>query len=105
MIVHTVLFRFRPGFDWSRSEAHAAEKLTGEHPHHIDVIRTWLCGRNVTARDNACDFAVVATFRDREALDRYMTHEHHRLGIEAWRAISTWTVVDLEVADQSWALG
>jgi hypothetical protein len=97
MIMHLVAFKFLAGISWGDPRAQAAERLSRGHPEHIPEIRRWTAARNISQRSVAYDFAVVGHFTDREALDRYMVHPDHRRGVEAWRAISTWIVVDLEV--------
>lgn len=97
MIRHIVLFRFNSGVDWSHEEALRAERLTHAHPLAIPEIVGWTAGRNMTPRAGAYDFALVGLFRDRQGLDRYMDHADHQRGVSAWREISTWVVVDLEV--------
>jgi hypothetical protein len=99
MIQHIVLFRLHEGVAWGDPRVLRAEATTQAHPDHIEEIRTWLAGRNVTTRDMAYDFALVGSFEDRSALDRYMVHPHHLLGKRYWREIATWVVADLELAE------
>ncbi|WDO05343.1 Dabb family protein [Streptomyces murinus] len=98
MIRHTVLFRFRPEVDWSDARARAAEAATAGHPDHIEEILGWEFGRNMTERPVAYDFALIGTFADRGAVDRYLTHPDHVRGVELWREIATWVVADFAVA-------
>lgn len=99
MIQHLVLFRLRDGVARDDPRVRRAEATTQAHPAHIQEIRSWLAGRNVTTRDAAYDFALVGTFADRAGLDRYMVHPHHLLGVKHWREVATWVVADLECAD------
>lgn len=98
MIRHVVLFRFRPGVDWSDARARAAEAATASHPDHIEEILDWEFGRNMTERAVAYDFALIGTFADREAIDRYLNHPDHVRGVELWKEIATWVVADFTVA-------
>ncbi|MEV6731335.1 MULTISPECIES: Dabb family protein [unclassified Streptomyces] len=98
MIRHTVLFRFRPGVDWSDTRAQAAEAAAAGHPEQIEEILGWEFGRNMTERAVAYDFALIGTFADREAIDRYLNHPDHVRGVELWREIATWVVADFAVA-------
>ncbi|KAB8171003.1 Dabb family protein [Streptomyces sp. 3MP-14] len=98
-IRHVVLFKFRDGVDWSDPRAKEAEAATREHPRHIPEIVDWQCGRNVTERSIAHDFALVGDFADREAVARYLVHPDHLRGVALWRAIADWSVVDFEVND------
>ena len=97
MIEHLVVFSFRAGISWDDPRSRAAELLTLEHPKNIPEIVTWFAGRNVTPRPDAGDFAVAGLFLDRAALQRYLVHPHHQLGVRAWRELATWAVVDLQV--------
>ncbi len=97
MIAHVVSFRFRPGVTWDDPRATAAERVTRDHPAHIPQILGWTLGRNITNRQNSYDFGLVGHFADRVALDTYLSHPDHRRGVAAWREISTWVVLDLEV--------
>ncbi|HWE89429.1 MAG TPA: Dabb family protein [Pseudonocardiaceae bacterium] len=95
-IRHIVLFKFNDGVSWRDPRAVQAAEMSASHPEHIQEIQEWMVGRNATDRDIAYDFAVIGTFRDRDALDRYMCHPHHQNGVAMWRELSTWAVVDLE---------
>jgi len=99
MIRHLVLFKFKGGITWDDERAPRAEAATAGHPKHIPEILAWECGRNMTPRPVAYDFALVGTFRDREALQRYMVDPDHMIGVNLWKEISTWVVVDYDVAD------
>jgi hypothetical protein len=96
-IRHVVLFRFRQGVDWSDPRASAAAQVTADHPRYIPEILNWECGRNLTDRAVACDFALVGTFADRAAVDSYLIDPDHQRGVELWREIATWVVVDYAV--------
>ncbi|MFK0111599.1 Dabb family protein [Streptomyces sp. NPDC091217] len=95
MITHIVLFKFRPGVDWSDPRALVAEKVTEGHRTEIDDIVNWRCGRDVSERSDAYDFAVIGEFLDSDALARYQHHPCHRRGVELWSALATWVVTDL----------
>jgi|HubBroStandDraft_6_1064221.scaffolds.fasta_scaffold567073_2 hypothetical protein len=96
-IAHQVFFRFKEGIDWDNEKAKKAEQVTLRLPLEITQIKAWFCGRSVIARAQAVDFSLIGYFADREALDAYMVHPHHLVGIELWKEISTWTVSDIVV--------
>ncbi|QKW07734.1 Dabb family protein [Streptomyces sp. NA04227] len=96
-IRHVVLFKFKDGVTWADPRAKAAEAATREHPRHIPEIGHWQCGRNVAQRAIAHDFALTGDFADRDAVARYLVHPDHVRGVELWRAIADWSVVDFEV--------
>jgi hypothetical protein len=105
MIMHIVAFKFVEGISWRDPRAEAAERISRRHPEYIPEIRRWTAARNISQRPAAYDFAVIGHFADREALGRYMVHPDHQRGVEAWQAISTWIVVDLEVDADRAGLG
>lgn len=96
MITHIVLFRFRPGVDWSDERALVAESVTLHHEFEIDVIREWTVGRDTSRRDISFDFAVVGVFSNAEDLTAFRSHPHHQLGVRLWRDLADWVVVDVE---------
>ncbi|GHF31008.1 Dabb family protein [Streptomyces griseoluteus] len=98
---HVVLFKFKDGINWSDPRAEEAEAATLRHPLHIPEIANWSCGRNTAARSIAHDFAVIGDFADRDAVHRYLTHPDHVRGVELWRAIADWSVVDFELDTES----
>ncbi|GGM06052.1 hypothetical protein GCM10010129_57160 [Streptomyces fumigatiscleroticus] len=96
-IRHVVLFKFKDGVSWSDPRAAEAEAATRQHPRHIPDIVNWQCGRNVAERSIAHDFALIGDFADQDAVARYLVHPDHVRGVELWRAIADWSVVDFEV--------
>jgi hypothetical protein len=99
MIRHVVLFRFRDGVDWSDPRAAEAEAATAAHPAHIPEILAWEHGRNLNSRAAGYDFALIGTFADLSAVERYLVHPDHRDGVAKWREIATWVVVDILVEE------
>ncbi len=97
MIRHVVLFKFYQGITWDDPRAVSAEAATRQHPAHIPEILAWECGRNHANRSIAYDFALIGTFRDEMAVDRYLTHPDHLRGVGLWREIADWRVVDFRV--------
>ncbi|VEI62408.1 Dabb family protein [Serratia rubidaea] len=95
--MHIVLFKFKKPYSWASMEAILAERSTREHVHNIDEIKGWTCGRNTTRRDIASDFVVIGLFDNRQALDAYIIHPDHQVGVEKWKSISEWRVVDIEL--------
>ncbi len=98
MITHLVLFKLEPGHLLTDAAVRRAIGTTAEHPGHIDQIRGWLHGPNTARRAQAeHDYALVAQFDDAHGLERFLQHPHHKAGAEAWRAVATWSVVDLDM--------
>ena len=99
MIRHVVLFRFRDGLDWSDPRAAEAEAATAAHPAHIPEILGWEHGRSLNSRAIGYDFALIGTFADLAAVNRYLDHPDHRAGVDRWRAIATWVVADFPLPE------
>ena len=95
MLKHIVMFKLDAGVGWDDPRVQAAEaslRALGERAGVAD----WQVGRNVVARPHAFDLALVATFADRAALDRYQAHPAHQVLADQWRPVATWHVVDFE---------
>ncbi|AHG21715.1 stress responsive protein [Chania multitudinisentens RB-25] len=97
MLMHIVLFTFKAPWSWASLEAIDAERSTRAHPNHIEEIKGWTCGRNITRRNIAADFVVIGLFENRETLDAYIEHPNHQIGVAKWRAIADWTIADIEL--------
>ncbi|MFG1173965.1 Dabb family protein [Erwiniaceae bacterium CAU 1747] len=95
--MHIVLFKFKKKYSWASMESIEAERSTRGHIHHIDQIKGWTCGRNTTRRDIASDFVVIGLFENRQALESYIIHPDHQKGVEKWKSISEWQVVDIQL--------
>ncbi|SHO58671.1 Dabb family protein [Vibrio quintilis] len=98
MILHIVLFQFRTPWNWSARQAQEAELVTQNHPTHIDEIKGWFCGRNMTIRDIAADFVVLGLFNNTDELQSYIMHPDHQQGVKQWQALADWQVVDVELS-------
>lgn len=106
MILHIVLFNFKKPWSWSSNNAIEAEQATRNHPNHIKEIKGWVCGRNISRRDIAADFVVLGIFENQDELEKYIVHPNHIEGVEKWRAIANWNIVDIDLeSDMSLASG
>lgn len=64
-------------------------------PDQISEIQSLTCGRSVSG---TTDFGLVVDLEDRDALDRYRTHEAHHESLELLRAIAlSIHVSDIEI--------
>lgn len=97
MLMHIVLFTFKPPWSWASLEALEAEKTSRNHPIHINEIKGWTCGRNTVKRDIAADFVVMGLFENRNNLNTYMNHPDHQKGVNHWKSIADWKVIDIEL--------
>lgn len=101
MILHLVLFKFNEPFEWGDHEVTDAETATRQHPVHIKEIVGWACGRNVSDRKKAVDFAVIGLFESQETLAAFMTHPDHLHGVSKWQRIAHWQVLDLDIGSDT----
>jgi hypothetical protein len=97
VIRHAALFRLKAGYCWESPEVRAAERLQEELGRRIPEVRDWQCGRNVSTRDIAYDYAIFGLFADEASLQRYLAHPFHRTVAEAWRRISDYVIADVRV--------
>lgn len=91
-----VSFRFKDGCSWDDPRARDAERITCGHPTRVPGILCWTAGRNISCRDVAYDFGLVAAFADADALRLFLDHPDHQRGVRAWQEISSWVVVDID---------
>lgn len=101
MILHLVFFKFNEPFQWCDDEVIDAEASTRQHPLHIEEIKGWVCGRNVSQRKRAVDFTAVGLFESQETLSVFLNHPNHLQGVVKWQKIATWQVVDVEVGSDT----
>ena len=101
MILHLVFFKFIEPYQWGDEEVIDAESTTHQHPLYIDESLGWACGRNISERAQAMDFVVMGLFENHTQLSAYLIHPDHMRGVEKWRRIATWSVVDVEVDSQT----
>ncbi|MFD6887646.1 Dabb family protein [Streptomyces sp. NPDC059957] len=97
MICHVVLFKFHDGVGWDDPRFLEADRDVRVLPQSIPEILEWKCGRNVTNREIAYDYAVIGNFKDKSAVETYLYHPVHMRGVDQWRQFSTWVVTDFEL--------
>lgn len=76
MLTHIVCWKYRPEVQDEEREAHVASlnALVGVIPE----IETFATGRDIIGLERSFDTGLVATFADRDALDRYTVHPEHQ---------------------------
>jgi hypothetical protein len=85
MIRHVVFFKWRQeSSDGKRKEV--IEELRAL-PDKIDVIREFEVGEDVLRTARAWDAAIVATFDDLEALEKYQRHDDHLAVVTKLQAV------------------
>jgi len=84
-IRHIVMFRFKP--ETTEDERAAFLAMLRELPVRIPEIIDFEAGRDVMRLPRSFDLALVASYADLAALDRYTKHEAHLPVIERSRQI------------------
>lgn len=75
MIRHIVCFRFKAEVS-DADRQHFLEMLRAL-PGKIEEVKSFEAGFDVVRAARSFDLALVASYDDLEALDRYARHEHH----------------------------
>lgn len=68
-LLHVAWMRFKPEISAERIEEHLAARRT--LPGKIPVLRSLICGRNVTDRAGGMTHGIIVAMRDLKALDEY----------------------------------
>ena len=76
MLTHIVCWKYKPETTEQEIETHIA-KLKNL-PNVISGILSFNAGRDVLHLDRSFDLGLVATYRNREALDVYTIHPAHQ---------------------------
>ncbi|MHB1613805.1 MAG: Dabb family protein [Actinomycetes bacterium] len=97
MIRHIVLFRRHPGMAADDPAVVAAVAAAAELGRRIPGILAWSFGPNVTEREIAYDYGLVADLPDQQALRAYLEHPAHLRVITELRGVATWVIADLVV--------
>jgi hypothetical protein len=82
---HIVMFRFKP--ETTEAEREAFLTMLRELPSRISEIIDFEAGRDILRLPRSFDMALVASYADLAALDRYAKHEAHLPVIERSRQI------------------
>jgi quinol monooxygenase YgiN len=85
VIRHIVIFRFKA--EATQSDREAFLEMLRALPAKISEIVEFEAGFDVVRSPRAFDLALVATYADLAALDRYAKHEHHLPVIERSKEI------------------
>ena len=74
-VKHTVLFNFKEGTD----ETVVQEAVVGlsRLPEMIPEVQTWEIAEDLGKRESSLRFALLATFADMDAPERYLKHPEH----------------------------
>ena len=77
MLRHVVFFRFKDGV--GEEEIVDLEKSLAELPPVIPEILSYEFGRDVVRSERSYDLALVSTFKDLDAMQRYQKHPNHQV--------------------------
>lgn len=75
MLRHIVIFRFKP--ETTEADRQAFLSLLRGLPEKIAEIKSFEAGIDVVRAPRSFDLALVTSFDDLAALERYAKHEHH----------------------------
>jgi hypothetical protein len=85
VIRHIVIFRFKT--DTQQSDREAFLEMLRGLPAKISEIKSFEAGFDLVRAPRSFDLALVATYDDLAALERYAKHEHHLPVVERSKVI------------------
>jgi hypothetical protein len=97
VIVHLVMFRFKPGVTRHDVRVAAVAKAMDDLPRQIPLIKSWHHGFNMTPDALAWDYGLEAVFNSEADLQAYFEHPAHLPVIERWDEIATLGFTDFVV--------
>ncbi|MGD8315261.1 MAG: Dabb family protein [Syntrophobacterales bacterium] len=80
MLRHVVFFKFKDGV--GEEEIVDLEKSLAELPPVIPEILSYEFGRDVVRSEKSYDLALVSTFKDLDAMQRYQKHPDHQVVLQ-----------------------
>ena len=98
MLTHIVVWKYRADIEQAVREEHVA--LLRGLPSVIPEIVNFSIGFDVLGLPRSYDTGLVATFRDRAALDAYTIHPAHIIAADFGRSISE-HVASVDFIDES----
>jgi hypothetical protein len=97
VIVHVVMFRFKPGITRQDERVAAVAKAMDALPGQIPLIKSWHHGFNFTQDPLAWDYGLEAVFNSEADLQTYFEHPAHLPVAELWDEIAELCFADFEV--------
>lgn len=98
MLTHIVVWKYRADIEQAVREEHVA--LLRGLPSIIPEVVSFHIGFDVLDLPRSYDTGLVATFRDRAALDAYTIHPEHIIAADFGRSISE-HVASVDFIDES----
>ncbi len=86
MLTHIVIWKYKPEVDETRRREHV-ERLRGL-AGIVQGIQSFAVGSDVLRLPRSYHTGLVATFRDRAALEAYDAHPEHQTVVQLGRSIS-----------------
>lgn len=96
MLTHIVLFKFK--YETEENEINQVIEGLGRLPDKIEEIREFRLGRDILQTERSYDLGLVASFEDRDALDRYQVHPEHQQVVTMVKAITS-SVIAVDFLD------
>ena len=78
-VQHTVLFAFKADADEAKVQDAIAS--LNRLPGLIEEIETWALAEDEGKREDSFRFALLATFADMAAMERYLVHPEHERAV------------------------
>ncbi len=78
-VKHTVLFNFKDGTD--EAVIQGAVAALNRLPNVIAEIQDWEIAEDLGLRESSFRFALLATFADMDAMERYLRHPEHESAV------------------------
>lgn len=97
MLRHVVLIKLNEGVTAQDPRARAMAAAFEPLGESIPELRFWQTGWNVSPRDVAYDFVLIADVEDEDALARYTAHPEHQAAVTLLRRVASLVVVDFWV--------
>jgi hypothetical protein len=93
MLTHLVLFKFNT--DTTEEDIQQLAEGLGSLPHAIEEIREFRFGTDVIHSERSYDFALISSFDDLDAMQRYQVHpEHQKVVVHVRKIASSVVAVD-----------
>lgn len=100
MLHHVVVMKFKP--EVSEEDIRDLEKALDVLPDKIMEIKVFEFGRDILRSERSYDFALLALFANRPALERYQNHpDHLPVAAKVKAMCASLTTVDFAGADGS----
>ena len=96
MLTHVVLFKFKPGT--TAQDVQTLAEGLGGLPKVIREIREYRFGQDVLHTERSYDYALIASFDDLAAMQRYQAHPDHQKVLAHVRAIAA-NVIAVDYTD------